>query len=257
MEDIGPLIDPNLKCTKMQIKDEIILLHVEARNKSAICPFCQLESHRVHSWYIKKVQDLPIQGKKVLLLIKRRKMLCDNPECSHRTFVERFNLVEPKRIRSKSPDDEILNLCKNMNANSAAKLLRNHIAMVGKSTLCNMLKKEISIHKSGVTLVYLDDFALKRRKKYGTVMVDLITGKIIDMLPSRDPKDVTAWLEKYPHIKLCSRDGSQSYAKAIKDAQFECIQMSDRFHLLRNLTDAVKRQLKERFRAEFAFARKS
>ena len=141
MEDIGSLIDPNLKCTEMQIKDEIILLHVEARSKSAICPFCQHVSHRVQSWYIKKVQDLPIQGKKVLLLIKRRKLFCDNPECSHRTFAERFDFVEPKRIRSKRLDDEILNLCKNMSANSAAKLLRNHIALVGKSTLCNMLKK--------------------------------------------------------------------------------------------------------------------
>jgi len=96
-------------------------------------------------------------------------------------------------------------------------------------------------------MVCIDDFAIKKRETYGTVMVNIETRKIIDMIPSREYDDVKEWLETYPNIELVSRDGSATYRKAINDALPNAIQVSDRFHLFKNLTDYAKEYLKKEF----------
>jgi len=64
-------------------------------------------------------------------------------------------------------------------------------------------------------------------------------GRIIDMLESREMEDVSKWLSEYPNIQFVSRDGSQTYASAIFKAHPNACQISDRFHILKNLTDAA------------------
>lgn len=68
-------------------------------------------------------------------------------------------------------------------------------------------------------------------------MVDIHTHKIIDMIDSREPEDVVNWLKTYPNLKVISRDGSITYRNAISKAHPGAIQVSDRFHLYKNITD--------------------
>lgn len=79
-------------------------------------------------------------------------------------------------------------------------------------------------------------------------MIDIITHKIVDMIPSRDFEDVKSWLESFPKLKVVSRDGSLTYCNAITAAHPNAVQVSDRFHLLKNLTsycsDFLIKQLK-------------
>lgn len=92
-----------------------------------------------------------------------------------------------------------------------------------------------------MTKVCIDDFALKKRHTYGTVMIDIDTHRIIDLLPSREMEEVAQWLSSFPNLELVSRDGSVSYHSAVKQANEKIIQSSDRFHLLKGLTDAAKK----------------
>lgn len=71
-------------------------------------------------------------------------------------------------------------------------------------------------------------------------MVDIDTHRIIDLLPSREVDDVAEWLSSFPNLEIVSRDGSVSYNSAVKQADAGIIQVSDRFHLLKGLTDAAK-----------------
>lgn len=71
-------------------------------------------------------------------------------------------------------------------------------------------------------------------------MVDIDTHRIIDLLPSREIDDVAEWLSSFPNLEIVSRDGSVSYNSAVKKADAGIIQISDRFHLLKGLTDAAK-----------------
>jgi len=94
-------------------------------------------------------------------------------------------------------------------------------------------------NKSLVKSVCIDDFALKKRVSYGTIMVDIETGCVVDLLESREMDDVSNWLKTFPNIKIVSRDGSHTYASAIFKAFPDALQISDRFHILKNLNEAV------------------
>lgn len=96
----------------------------------------------------------------------------------------------------------------------------------------------------------IDDFALKKREKYGTVMVDIETHNMLDMIPSRELEDVTNWLRTFPNLKLVSRDGSTTYHNAIACAHPNAVQVSDRFHLFKNLIDYGKNYLKKELKTK-------
>ncbi|XBX18089.1 transposase [Enterocloster clostridioformis] len=87
----------------------------------------------------------------------------------------------------------------------------------------------------------MGDFAFRKRYTYGTIMIDIDTHRIIDLLPSREIEDVTDWLSSFPNLIIVSRDGSASYHSAVKQANEKIVQISDRFHLLKGLTDAAKK----------------
>lgn len=97
----------------------------------------------------------------------------------------------------------------------------------------------LSINKESIEAICIDDFAMKKRKSYGTLMIDLTDGRVIDLIESREKKDVVIWLSLFPNIKFVSRDGSPTYAAAIRETHPEACHISDRFHLVKNLTDAI------------------
>lgn len=88
-----------------------------------------------------------------------------------------------------------------------------------------MLKKMPGIvDKSHILNICVDDFAIRKRYSYGTIMVDLDTHRIIDLLPSRETQDVQEWLKTYPNIRIISRDGALTYSSAASHAHPEAIQ---------------------------------
>jgi len=83
----------------------------------------------------------------------------------------------------------------------------------------------------------------KRRLRYGTLICDLERSQPIDLLPDRSVESVEAWLKKHPSIDVVSRDGSSEYASAIRKGAPQARQVSDRWHLVKNLAACVSVQL--------------
>jgi len=94
-----------------------------------------------NSRYERSFGDLPIQGKKVEIVIDNRKMLCGNKECPYKTFAETFACLPFKGKRSTRLTDEIVRISMEMSSVSAAAMMQKGIAKIGKSTICNLLKK--------------------------------------------------------------------------------------------------------------------
>jgi transposase len=116
--------------------------------------------------------------------------------------------------------------------------------MCVKAAYVLCLKKMPSIvDKLSVKKICVDDFAIRKRFSYGTVMVDLETHRIIDLIPSRDVADVKAWLSKFPNVEVVSRDGAQIYASAAIGAHPGAMQVSDRFHLIKGLSEAIDKYI--------------
>lgn len=103
--------------------------------------------------------------------------------------------------------------------------------------------------KDSVKKVCVDDFALRKRFSYGTVMVDLESHRIIDMIPSRETTDVSRWLASFPNIQVVSRDGASVYSSAATDSHPTAIQVSDRFHLIKGLSEAISKYVIREFPA--------
>ncbi len=89
----------------------------------------------------------------------------------------------------------------------------------------------------------IDDFAMRRGDTYGTILVNLETGKPLDLLPDRTAEAVFPWLKKHQEIDVVSRDRASAYADAVKRALPHATQVADRFHLIQNLREHLQRFL--------------
>jgi len=195
-----------------------------------VCPQCKQISYKVHSYYERKVNDLPMSGKTVHLRISVRKFFCRQAECSRKIFAERFDECLPsyqRRLqRSKAQIGQIGLSC---GSKPGAKLCRLIGLPVSASTVLRIIKKTPLPEAITPKVLGIDDFAFRKGNTYGTILVDLEQRKVIDLLPDRESKTVEAWLTAHPGVEVVSRDRSPVYAHAVTAAAPMAIQVADRW----------------------------
>lgn len=138
MDEFIKLLDNNLQYINHELINNTIYVEVASTKDSIKCPYCEVESKKVYSHYKKSFQDLPIQGYKVMVTLNNRKMFCNNPHCSKKTFAEPFDFLLPNAKKSQRLDNEIINISINVSSVTASKVIKSKIANVGKSTICNL-----------------------------------------------------------------------------------------------------------------------
>lgn len=111
---------------------------------------------------------------------------------------------------------------------------------VSRNTLLRLLMKHpLQTYATPITLG-VDDFALRKRQTYGTILVDLERHCPIALLPGRDAAGLSQWLMQHRGITPLSRDRSQVYKSGMSQGAPDAIQVADRFHLLHNLAEALE-----------------
>jgi len=141
MEEIVKLLDKNLECVRYDVKGDRIVIWVKSSKKRAVCPYCGTPSTKVHSIYERTLQDLSIRWKKVTVVLICRRMFCGNENCSKKRFAGTFKLVNPRGKMTKRLEEEIVKISMNMSSIQVSRLIRENIADIGKSSICNLLKK--------------------------------------------------------------------------------------------------------------------
>jgi hypothetical protein len=89
----------------------------------------------------------------------------------------------------------------------------------------------------------VDDFALRKRRRYATILIDAESRERIDVLPSRTADALEDWLREHPGVEVVCRDGSGAYAEAIRRVLPDAVQVGDRWHLWHNLAEAVRKEV--------------
>jgi transposase len=89
----------------------------------------------------------------------------------------------------------------------------------------------------------VDDFALRKRQTYGTILVDLERRQPVALLQERTADTVAQWLREHPGVEIISRDRGAAYAKGGTAGAPDALQVADRWHLLKNLGEALQQLL--------------
>lgn len=87
----------------------------------------------------------------------------------------------------------------------------------------------------------IDEFAFRKGRTYGTVLVDVEHSRPVDVLPDRETRTVATWLHEHPGAEIICRDRLMAFTKAIRQAAPEALEVADRWHLLQNLSTAVEK----------------
>ena len=250
--DVSPLLrlPAGLELTAVTLDGDGVLLQVEAMAQSASCPLCACPATRVHSLYSRAVADLPCAGRRVRLRVHVRRFWCDTSACPRTIFAERLApfLAPWARMTTRLCQAiEVVGLatCGELGARLGERLG----IQTSPTTILRRIMAVPTPPPETVSALGIDDFALLRGRRYGTILVDLTRHQAIDLLPDRHAETAAAWMEQHPEIELVSRDRGGDYAAAARQGAPQAVQIADRFHLCKNLTEAVEKAL-ARCRAE-------
>lgn len=245
-----PISLPGLKITEIRKQDKQIEIFAISIRAQGICPDCGKRSTRVHSYYERSPADFPISACRVRLHLTVKRFRCPTEDCSRATFVESFpNLLEKYARRTarlhQSQEDIAFTLGGQAGSRLSSKL---HMPISG-DTLLRMIRNAPAQLSLEPEVIGVDDWAKRRGRVYGTILVDLERHRVIDLLTDRTAETLAEWLHTHPDVKIVARDRSMEYARGISAGAPQAIQVADRWHLLVNLREALERLL-DRIRPE-------
>lgn len=230
-----------LSITQMCREESTLVLEIVSKRFCSCCPLCTHPSDSIHSSYCRTLRDVPCGGQAVRLHLTVRKFFCHNPECKRKIFTERLPaFVEPwaqMTLRLVA----ILQAIGLSTSGSLGARLANRLSV--KTSWMTILRRIMELSTPAtpsVTVLGVDDFSFKRGRRFGTILVDLSTHQVIDLLPERKSESTAAWMQNHPEIRYVSRDRGNDYAQAAREGAPQAASVADRFHLYKNLVEAIE-----------------
>ncbi len=219
-----------------------LIVHLAITTPRAACPLCGSDARNVHSRYIRRLSDLPCLGRAVRLLVTVRRFSCPLPECPRRLFVGRIpGLAEPHARTTARLRQAHESIGYALGGEAGSRLTKSLSMATSPDTLLRRVKRLKGGSAPAPRFVGIDDWAWCKGQRYGTIVVDLERGDVVDLLPDREAETVKTWLNEHPGVELVSRDRWSAYAQASAEADAKPQQVADRWHLLKNLREAIER----------------
>lgn len=223
---------------------EVIVVHASTTGGAVQCPACGTPTERVHAFCERIPADVPVDGRRVLLRIRVRRMRCRMDTCARGTFREQVpGVLERYQRRTVRLTEQLRSVVRELAGRAAARLLPDVGITAGKDTAVRTLLGITLPERPVPQVLGIDDFALRRSHEYATVLIDADTGQRIEVLPGRGGQVVTDWLHAHPGVEVVCRDGSATYAQAVRNALPEAVQVSDRWHLWHGLAEAAAKEV--------------
>ena len=223
---------------------DVICVRARTRDGAVTCPGCDAGTARVHEYRERTAADVPVDGRRVLVRVRVRRMRCPALDCKVQTFREQVpGILDRYQRRISRLTAQVSTVARELAGGASARLLPALGIMFSRHTALRVLLK---IPLPGVTVPRvpgIDDFALRRGLVYATVLIDAETGRRVDVVPGRTADAAEKWLRDHPGAEIVCRDGSGAYGEAVRQALPSAVQVSDRWHLWHGLGEAVRKEL--------------
>ena len=238
--DPRSLLPPGLVVDAVEVGAGTITIAAHRVQGFGHCPTCGGSSDRVHSIHRRRLLDLPSHGHVVELRVQLRRFRCVAGTCPRRTFAEALSpeVAGRSRRRTRRLDSLVRDLGVALGGRPGAALAQRLMLPVGKDTLLRAIRGGSSSNRPAVSVIGMDEWAWRRRQRYGTLICDLERRRVVDLLPDREPATVKAWLSAHPGIRMVARDRAGGYAGAVAEAAPQAMQVADRWHLMENASAA-------------------
>ena len=235
---------PGFRVNNIKHNNSSIYVFASIKSKRSQCPDCGSFSTSVHDSYTRKLADLSAFQNSTTILLRTRKFKCKDSSCDRKVFSEQTPHTMRYSRRTARASSILDTLSIELTGKLGSLLSKQLLLPVSTSTVTRIAMKQKLPEVIQPIVLGVDDWAFRKGVNYGTILIDMETSRPIELLASRERSDLKRWLQKYPNVKIVTRDRASSYSSAINEVCPDAIQVADRFHLLMNLSDALDKYFK-------------
>src|ERR1700680_4421858 len=231
----GMLID------EIQITEQGLIITVIATHPTSCCPLCSQRSSSIQSHYRRVLRDAPCAGRQVQLFLTVRKFYCRNALCSRKVFTERLPaFVDPWARMTIRHCQQITSIGLATCGKGGVRLAARLGTQTTRQTILRRVMDLPDTPAGSILFLGIDDFSFRRGLRFGTILVNLESRRVVDLLPDREAATSAAWMRHQLDLMAVSRDRGGAYASAAAQGAPQAMQCADRFHLMKNLGEAVE-----------------
>ena len=242
--DIFPAID-GFFITSCDFSSTELKMVLVSTATHAFCDRCGKKTTHTRGWQKRTVTMCPLGCKRFVLTLYMRRFYCQSDK---HIFVEQQTKWLNKYARFSVRCIELMNqLHIHMSSVSTSKVMRKMGITCCPNTCINHLKKIQRLPDRTARNIGIDDFAKRKGHTYGSVIVDHDTGEILELIDSRDSSVVANVLKQYKKVDTITRDRGRCFIKAIKQGAPSAHAITDKFHVIEDLTSAVFPKILQEF----------
>src|SRR6266700_7256934 len=184
-----------LEVVSCDVTKKVITITAVSTQTAPCCPLCGTSASRIHSHYHRQLTDMSCVGQRVRLILCVRKFFCDVRTCARKIFTERLApFIQPwARVTAR-----LFQAIEEIGLATSGMLgarLGDRLGMQASwMTIIRRIMARPSESVEQVIELGIDDFSFRRGRKFGTILVDMQSRKIIDLLPDRKAETASAWM---------------------------------------------------------------